>query len=132
MFPFFNEEVYLMVYLAIFLGGAIGGGLRYLVSLMITNDAFPFSTLTVNVIGALLMGIFSTYFISYFKAHPNFKKLITTGFLGALTTYSSLSLETVELLERGHIFLAGTYLLVSLLLGFIFIAIGYRKGTDEA
>ncbi len=132
MFPFFNEEVYLMVYLAIFLGGAIGGGLRYLVSLMITNDAFPFSTLTVNVIGALLMGIFSTYFISYFKAHPNIKKLITTGFLGALTTYSSLSLETVELLERGHIFLAGTYLLVSLLLGFIFIAIGYRKGTDEA
>lgn len=121
-----------MVYLAIFLGGAIGGGLRYLVSLMITNDAFPFSTLTVNVIGALLMGIFSTYFISYFKAHPNIKKLITTGFLGALTTYSSLSLETVELLERGHIFLAGTYLLVSLLLGFIFIAIGYRKGTDEA
>ena len=132
MFPFFNEEVYLMVYLAIFLGGAIGGGLRYLVSLMITNDAFPFSTLTVNVIGALLMGIFSTYFISYFKAHPNIKKLITTGFLGALTTYSSLSLETVELLERGHIFLAGTYLLVSLLLGFIFIAIGYRKGTDQA
>lgn len=132
MFPFFNEEVYLMVYLAIFLGGAIGGGLRYLVSLMITNDAFPFSTLTVNVIGALLMGIFSTYFIIYFKAHPNIKKLITTGFLGALTTYSSLSLETVELLERGHIFLAGTYLLVSLLLGFIFIAIGYRKGTDEA
>lgn len=121
-----------MVYLAIFLGGAIGGGLRYLVSLMVTNDAFPFSTLTVNVIGALLMGIFSTYFISYFKAHPNIKKLITTGFLGALTTYSSLSLETVELLERGHIFLAGTYLLVSLLLGFIFIAIGYRKGTDEA
>lgn len=132
MFPFFNEEVYLMVYLAIFLGGAIGGGLRYLVSLMVTNDAFPFSTLTVNVIGALLMGIFSTYFISYFKAHPNIKKLITTGFLGTLTTYSSLSLETVELLERGHIFLAGTYLLVSLLLGFIFIAIGYRKGTDEA
>ncbi|MEB6196028.1 fluoride efflux transporter CrcB [Mammaliicoccus sciuri] len=121
-----------MVYLAIFLGGAIGGGLRYLVSLMITNDAFPFSTLTVNVIGALLMGIFSTYFISYFKAHPNIKKLITTGFLGALTTYSSLSLETVELLEHGHIFLAGTYLLVSLLLGFIFIAIGYRKGTDQA
>ncbi len=121
-----------MVYLAIFLGGAIGGGLRYLVSLMITNDAFPFYTLTVNVIGALLMGIFSTYFINYFKSHPNIKKLITTGFLGALTTYSSLSLETVELLERGHIFLAGTYLLVSLLLGFIFIAIGYRKGTDQA
>ena len=62
-----------MVYLAIFLGGAIGGGLRYLVSLTITNDAFPFSTLTVNVIGALLMGIFSTYFISYFNLHPNIK-----------------------------------------------------------
>jgi len=121
-----------MVYLAIFLGGAIGGGLRYLVSLTITNDAFPFSTLTVNVIGALLMGIFSTYFISYFNLHPNIKKLITTGFLGALTTYSSLSLETVELLERRHILVAGTYLLVSLLLGFIFIAIGYRKGTDQA
>lgn len=121
-----------MVYLAIFLGGAIGGGLRYLVSLTITNDAFPFSTLTVNVIGALLMGIFSTYFISYFKSHPKIKKLITTGFLGALTTYSSLSLETVELLERGHILVASTYLLVSLLLGFIFIAIGYRKGTDQA
>lgn len=121
-----------MVYLAIFLGGAIGGGLRYLVSLTITNDAFPFPTLTVNVIGALLMGIFSTYFISYFNLHPNIKKLITTGFLGALTTYSSLSLETVELLEHGHILVAGTYLLVSLLLGFIFIAIGYRKGTDQA
>lgn len=127
----FNEEVHLMVYLAIFIGGALGGGLRYLVSLMITNHSFPFSTLLVNITGALLMGVCSTYFIRYFKLHPNIKKLITTGFLGALTTYSSLSLETVVLLEQGHILLASIYLIASLMLGFLFIAIGYKKGTDQ-
>lgn len=55
--------------------------------------------------------------------------MITTGFLGALTTYSSLSLETLHMLENGHFILAVTYVTISLVLGFIFIAFGYKKGT---
>ncbi|WP_239749324.1 fluoride efflux transporter CrcB [Mammaliicoccus sp. H-M34] len=121
-----------MIYLAIFIGGAFGGGLRYLASLVISNTTFPFSTLLINVIGAFLMGICSTYFINYFKAHPNIKKMITTGFIGAFTTYSSLSLDTVVLLENGHFLLASLYLITSMLLGFIFIALGYKKGSKHS
>lgn len=121
-----------MIYLAIFLGGSFGGGLRYLASLIITNTTFPFSTLLINVFGAFLMGICSTYFINYFKSHPNIKKMITTGFIGAFTTYSSLSLDTVVLLENGHILLASLYLIISMFLGFIFIALGYKKGPKHS
>lgn len=119
-----------MIYVVIFIGGAIGGGLRYLASSIISSNTFPFSTLSVNLIGALLMGICSTYFIKYFKKHPYIQKMITTGFLGALTTYSSLSLETLHMLENGHFILAVTYVTISLVLGFIFIAFGYKKGTE--
>ncbi|GGH98641.1 MULTISPECIES: fluoride efflux transporter CrcB [Mammaliicoccus] len=118
-----------MVYLAIFIGGAFGGGLRYLTSVMIHNTTFPLSTIIINVLGALLMGVMTSYFISYFKTHPNIKKMITTGFIGAFTTYSSLSLETVVLLKNGHIIIASLYLILSMIFGFIFIAIGYKKGT---
>lgn len=120
-----------MIYVVIFIGGAIGGGLRYLSSFIISSNTFPFSTLSVNLMGALLMGICSTYFIKYFKKHPYIQKMITTGFLGALTTYSSLSLETIHLLKSGQFILAFTYLTISIILGFIFVALGYKKGTEE-
>lgn len=118
-----------MVYIAIFIGGCLGGGFRYICTLLIQQSYFPFATLTVNVLGALLMGVFSTYLISYFKAHSNLKKLITTGFLGAFTTYSSLSLETVQLIINGKCLLAFIYVLSSMLLGFVFMAIGYKRGA---
>ena len=57
--------------------------------------------------------------------------MITTGFLGALTTYSSLSLETIHLLKSGQFILAFTYVTISIILGFIFVALGYKKGTEE-
>lgn len=121
-----------MIYISIFIGGAIGGGLRYLASLLFINHTFPFATLLVNIVGALLMGIFSTYFIKYFKAHPDIQKMITTGFLGALTTYSSFSLEIVHLVENGQNILAIAYILLSMILGFTFMAIGYKKGSIQS
>ncbi|GGI40549.1 fluoride efflux transporter CrcB [Mammaliicoccus stepanovicii] len=121
-----------MLYIAIFIGGAFGGGLRYLVSLTIMNSEFPYATFIVNIIGALLMGIFTTYFLTFFKSHPIIHKMITTGFLGALTTYSSMSLEVIHFIEHGQMILAIFYIMISMLFGIMFMAIGYKKGIKQS
>lgn len=118
-----------MIYIAIFLGGAIGGGVRYLISLIVVNHSLPFATFTVNILGALLMGICSTYLLHFLKQKPNIQKFLTTGFLGALTTYSSLSLEVIQLIENSQFIIAILYVTSTFIFGLLFIALGFKKGS---
>ncbi len=88
--------------LAIGVGGFFGAISRYLIALgmqKLTGTLFPIGTLTVNVLGSFLIGFLYLYFEQTIA--PLQKAILVTGFLGALTTFSTFSLETMLLLQDG-------------------------------
>ncbi len=95
--------------LAIGSGGFIGAVLRAYLNGVISHKlphAIPVGTLSVNLLGSFIMGILIAYFMysSYFSLHV--KSFLSTGVLGALTTYSTFAIESFLLLEGGSILLA--------------------------
>ena len=112
--------------LAIGSGGFIGAVLRAyfngLISHKIPHD-LPFGTLGVNLIGSFLMGILIAYFMYTTIFSLSAKSFLSTGILGALTTYSTFAIESFLLLEGGHIFLALTNISLNAF-GTIFMAGG--------
>lgn len=86
--------------LLVMLGASLGGGSRYLISLIENNIALPIqiSTLTVNIIGGLLAGIIAGYLLQ--KPDHGIRLFLIVGFCGGLTTFSSFSLETMSLLQN--------------------------------
>jgi len=95
--------------LAIGSGGFIGAVLRAyfngLISHKLPHD-LPFGTLGVNLVGSFIMGLLIAYFMytTIFSLHA--KSFLSTGILGALTTYSTFAIESFFLIEGGHILLA--------------------------
>ncbi len=85
-------------------GAAVGAWIRWALGIML-NPVFPtvpLGTAAANIIGGLLMGI-SMALMSHFEAmSPELRLLMTTGFLGGLTTFSTFSAETATLLSRGQ------------------------------
>lgn len=89
---------------AIAIGGATGALLRFWVSGLVYSwlgRGFPYGTLAVNVIGSLLMGILSVWLIERFSLGPEWRAAVLIGFLGAFTTFSTFSMETLNLIEAG-------------------------------
>jgi len=95
--------------LAIGSGGFIGAVLRAyingLVSSRVTHE-LPYGTLTVNLIGSFIMGMLVAYFMYSTLLTPHIKSFLTTGMLGALTTYSTFAIESFLLLQGGSVALA--------------------------
>jgi fluoride exporter len=109
------------IILAIGIGSCIGGIFRYLLSQFIQNkflSAFPFGTMSVNIIGCFLIG-----FIFGLSERGNFtmewRLFLVTGFLGGFTTFSSFSNETVALLRDGQIWHAFIYITCSVVIGLL-------------
>lgn len=97
-------------------GGAAGAVMRFLVSNgvhRLLGPAFPYGTLTVNVFGSLAMGFLYVYLIERSSLGPEWRALIVVGFLGAFTTFSTFSIETLNLLENGAITKALANILLS-------------------
>ncbi len=83
-------------------GGFVGAILRFLISGWVQKFGggfFPVGTLSVNVLGSFIIGFMALYFESVVSPHQ--KALVITGMLGALTTFSTFSLETVTMLQGG-------------------------------
>ena len=120
-----NHPLSLATVLAVAVGGAVGSVARYLATLAFApvNTAFPFATLVVNVVGALLIGVFARLFGGP-DADPVLRLALTTGLCGGFTTFSAMSAETVTLVQQGRAGRAAVYVLVSLLLGFAATAAG--------
>ena len=91
--------------LAIAAGGAVGALLRYWTSTAVHSRlgmAFPYGTLVVNVLGSLLMGFLYVWLIDRMAAGPALRAFLLIGVLGAFTTFSTFSMETLNLMEAGH------------------------------
>ncbi|MCP4315343.1 MAG: fluoride efflux transporter CrcB [Hyphomicrobiales bacterium] len=90
--------------LIVALGGAVGASLRHLVNLAtlrMLGPNFPWGTLTVNVLGSFLMGIFIELLVRRLGGSQELRLLVATGLLGGFTTFSAFSLDVALLWERG-------------------------------
>ncbi|VAW67423.1 Fluoride ion transporter CrcB [hydrothermal vent metagenome] len=88
------------------LGGALGAVLRYSISAGIYHwfgRSFPYGTLAVNVLGSLAIGLLSILLVEKYNVPQDIKLGLVVGVLGALTTFSTFSWDTVDLLQQGLI-----------------------------
>ena len=104
---------------AIMIGGALGAVLRYLVSnavYALLGRDFPYGTLAVNVTGSFLMGVLTVLLVERGDIDPLLKLAILVGFLGAFTTFSTFSLDTLALIDKGALMLAFLNMLGSVII----------------
>ena len=102
--------------LSIAAGGAAGALLRFWVSTgtyALLGRGFPYGTLAVNVIGSLLMGFLYVFFLERMTVSPEIRGAILIGLLGAFTTFSTFSIETLNLIEQADYMKAVLNILVS-------------------
>ncbi|AWL12006.1 Putative fluoride ion transporter CrcB [Saliniradius amylolyticus] len=108
----------LALYGVIALGGAGGACLRYFISslaLQWFGKGFPFGTLAVNVIGSALMGmVYAALEAEALAGHP-WRAFVSIGFIGALTTFSTFSLDTLLLVQQGAWLKAGANVILNVL-----------------
>jgi len=105
-----------MTYLAVAFGGALGAMSRffiYNVFMRATTSTFPWATLTVNIVGSFLIGIAFVVITERLEMGPEVRGVVTVGFLGAFTTFSTFSMDTIGLLEQGQVGSAIIYVLSS-------------------
>jgi CrcB protein len=113
--------------LLVAVGGAVGSLLRYYVglgSLRLMGPSFPWGTLTVNVVGCFIIGIFAEMIAIRFNASVELRLLLITGFLGGFTTFSAFSLDAISLFERGDVLAGGIYIAASVGLSMLAVVAG--------
>ncbi len=113
-----------LVYIGI--GGFLGAVMRYLVSgwaYQLLGTDFPYGTLVVNIIGALLLGFFMSLSL-HASILVALRSSITIGFLGAFTTFSTFSYETLLLFQQGEFWRGLFNVGISVLLGLLAVWVG--------
>jgi fluoride exporter len=116
----------------IMLGGSLGAVSRYLVGLMAAKAwgvNFPWGTLIVNMAGCFLIGLIFALADSVRLLTPSVRLFLITGFLGALTTFSSFSLETTNAVRAGLTLQPIMNILINNLGGFGLTLLGYWLGS---
>lgn len=114
-------------FLLICLGGALGTGARYLIAIeapRLLGTAFPYGTLTVNVVGSFLVGAVMHVGLTTNLLSPELRLMLTTGVMGGFTTYSTFNYETMEYLRQGDFSLAAVNVAVTVLLCLLAGALG--------
>lgn len=102
-------------------GGAIGAAARYLTCLAVVRRwgaEFPYGTLLVNLAGCFLIGFFMTWSLEYHDVPQKWRQVFAVGFLGALTTFSTFSYESLQLAIAGELGPAAVNIAVQVLGGF--------------
>ncbi|MDR4305264.1 fluoride efflux transporter CrcB [Chelatococcus sambhunathii] len=113
------------------LGGALGSVARYGVNVWTMRafgPGFPWGTLTVNVVGGLVMGLLAALFALRAQAPMEARLFLMTGVLGGFTTFSAFSLDAVALWERGEVGVAAAYVAASVVLSIGALAAGLALG----
>jgi CrcB protein len=115
------------LYLLIALGGAFGASFRFYISQLILNwlgKGFPFATLAVNISGSLIMGALYGLIEQNVIEVSVYRTLIGIGFLGAFTTFSTFSLDTLLLIQQGDVLKATINILLNVSLCIFAAALG--------
>jgi CrcB protein len=106
----------LNAYLVVFVGAGLGGAMRHGVNVAafrLLGPNYPFGTLTVNIVGSLIMGLLAGWFALRADPGQSWRLFLTTGVLGGFTTFSAFSLDTALLYERGELVATALYVLAS-------------------
>jgi CrcB protein len=114
-------------------GGLLGAPARYYVGQVVARhwgSAFPWGTLLINLTGCFVLGLFLTLATERFAIPSWIRLFFTTGFLGAYTTFSTFSYETVRLMQHGRAPIALAYIAVSLAGGLAAVLLGIELGSS--
>jgi CrcB protein len=111
---------------AIFLGGAIGSVLRVLLAQTVSSGVatWPWATFIVNISGCFALGLIATHLRERPPESPHWHPLLGTGFCGAYTTFSTMQLELLRMIDDDRLALAFRYALTSVLVGYLAIVAG--------
>lgn len=117
--------------LLIFLGGGIGSVCRHLVGVAVqrwTSSTLPLGTATVNLAGCLLIGLLSTLIADRWGGSEQARLALLVGFLGGFTTFSTFSIESLNLIRENRPIAAAAYVGGSVFVGILAVWIGRRIG----
>ena len=117
--------------LVVMFGGAFGAVARFILSTKITEkygNIFPYGTISVNVIGSFVMGLLAVIIVERFALDPLLKLGVFVGFLGAFTTFSTFSMDTLGLFEEGHHLSAISNMFLSVVLSVFAVWLGVLIG----
>lgn len=119
-----------MIYVLAAVGGALGALARWAVAAALPHSpgAWPWSTLLVNLLGCLLIGILLAVLLARYPRSPWLRPFLAVGVLGGFTTYSTFAVDVVRLTGTGHQFLAVVYVLTSVLGGVFAVVVGLVAG----
>jgi CrcB protein len=113
---------------AVGIGSAVGGIVRFLLGSAIqrwAGNAFPVGTLVINISGSLILGFLLRYALATPAISPTLRAMLTTGFCGGYTTFSTFTYETATLLEDADYRRAITYILTSFSVALIGVFLGF-------
>lgn len=114
--------------LVVGIGSFMGGALRFIISLWMKNvypSSFPWGTLLVNLVGCFLIGLIYGLFSKYSTTSHTLCLLLTTGFCGGFTTFSTFANEGLQMLQSGNSAGFIGYASASLILGLVLVMVGY-------
>lgn len=113
------------------IGGILGANARYLVADWAAQrfgTGFPYGTFIINISGAFALGLFMAFLQDRAFIHPNYRFFFATGFCGAYTTFSTLTYESLRLLQDGSVLLGFTNMLGSMIVGMVAVFAGFLIG----